>query len=73
MLFAKPLGNGARLDDGVRFEGIAVFDDVACKANVLERLEFLILGPEDVGEVPDFTRVSRSYYKQVFHLKKPFV
>ena len=63
MLFAEPVGDGAGLDDGVRFERITVFDDVAFKADVLQRLEFLVFGSKDMCKVPNLSGVARSYNK----------
>ena len=55
--FAEPFGHGARLDDGVFFKTVAVFDDVVGKADVLEGLEVVVFGAQDMGEVPDFTGI----------------
>ena len=73
VLFAKPLSDSTRLDDGICFEGVAVFNDVVCKADVLERLEFLVLGSKNVGKVPNLSGVSCCDYEQMFHLKRSLV
>ena len=66
-LFAEPFGYGVRLDDGVFFKAVAVFDDVIGKADILEGLEVFVFGAQDVGEVPDLTGISGRDNKKMFH------
>ena len=65
--FHKPAGGGAGLDDGVFGKGLAVFYDVAVKADVFQGLEFVMVGSQDVGEVSNFSGTSGSDDEQVFH------
>ena len=55
----KPQCGRVRLDDGIFGKRVAVFNDFLVESDVLQRLEFVVVGTEDVCKVPDFAGARR--------------
>ena len=63
----EPARRGRRLDDGVFGKAVAVFNDVFVESDVLEGLEFVMVGAKNMGEVPDFAGAPGRDNKKMFH------